>query len=74
MSLLESVNDSRVLERSAIFYFVQVQKLFNEKKGEEGFAPFLLGNKGYPLLSWLMMPHGEGDHNLFEMLYNEKHK
>jgi len=74
VNFLESINDSRVLKRSAIFYFVQFQGLFNEKKGEEGFVLFLLGNKGYPLLFWLMTPHGEGGHNLFEMLYNEKHK
>ncbi len=38
------------------------------------FFPFLLGDKGYPLLSWLMTPTKEGNHNLLEMLYTRKHK
>jgi hypothetical protein len=33
-----------------------------------------LGNKEYPLLSWLMTLHKEGDHNLLEMFYNREHK
>jgi hypothetical protein len=51
VGLSERVNDSRMLERFAIYYFVQFQGLFNENKGEECFVSFLLGNKGYPLLS-----------------------
>jgi len=51
VGLLERVNDFRMLKRSAIYYFVQFQGLFTENKGEEGFAPFLLGNKREPLLS-----------------------
>jgi hypothetical protein len=41
----------------------------------EGFAPYLLGDKGYSLLSWIMTPHKEGQqHSMLELLYNRKHK
>ncbi len=73
MGLLRSVDDSRVLRRFTIYYFAEFQRLFNVNKGQEGFLPFLLGNKGYPLLSWLMTLPKEGNHNLLEMLYNRKH-
>jgi hypothetical protein len=74
VGLPRSVNDSKVLRRCTIYYFADYQGLFNANKGQEGFSPFLLGDKGYPLLSWLMTPPKEGNHNLFEMLYNRKHK
>jgi hypothetical protein len=63
-----------VFRRSTFYYFIQSQGLFSADKGQEGFALFLLGDKRYPILSWLMMSHKEGDHNLLEMLYNRKHK
>ncbi len=74
MGLLRSVNDFRVLRRSTIYYFVKFQRPFNANKGQESFFPFLLGNKGYPLLSWLITLPKEGNHNLLEMLYKRKHK
>jgi hypothetical protein len=72
VGLPRSVNDSKVLRSSTIYYFAQPQGLFNAKR--LGRFPFLLGYKGYPLLSWLMTPTKEGNHNLPEMLYNRKHK
>ncbi len=74
VGLLGSVNDSRVLRSSTICYFAELQWLFNMNKDQEGFFSFLLGNKGYPLLSWLMTLPREGNHNLLEMLYNREHK
>jgi hypothetical protein len=42
---------------------------------QEGFAPYLLGDKGYSLLPWIMTPHKEGQqHFVLELLYNRKHK
>ncbi len=74
MGLPRSFNDSKVLKRSTIYYFVQSQRLFNANEGHEGFSPFMLRDKRYPLLSWLMTLPREGNYNLLEMLYNRKHK
>lgn len=36
---------------------------------------YLLGDKGYPLLTqWLMMQHRKGKHKILESLYNKRHK
>jgi hypothetical protein len=74
MGLPGSVNEFRVVRRSTIYYFVQFQGLFNANKSQEGFFPLMLGDKGYPLLFWLMTLPKEGNHNLLKMLYNRKHK
>lgn len=35
----------------------------------------LLGDKGYPLISWIMTPYKEkGKFSILELLYNMKHK
>ncbi len=39
-----------------------------------GFLPYLLGNKGYPLISWIMTFLKKGQHFVLELLYNMKHK
>jgi hypothetical protein len=37
--------------------------------------PYLLGDKGYPHISWIMMLFKKyGQHNILELLYNIKHK
>jgi hypothetical protein len=39
----------------------------------DGFLPFLLGGSGYPLLSWLMIPHcGHYNPIVLKSLYNRK--
>jgi hypothetical protein len=49
--------------------------LSDPKKGVDGFPPYLLGDKGYPLINWIMMPFKEeGQHSILELLYNRKHK
>jgi hypothetical protein len=31
-----------------------------EKGSQDGFGPYLLSDKGYPLPPWIKMPHKEG--------------
>jgi len=45
------------------------------KGGEEGFSLYLLGDKRYLLLLWILTTHKEGQqHSMLEFLYNKKHK
>jgi hypothetical protein len=70
-----STNDSRTLWRSGLYANVQRRRILNDMNGvqHEGFSPYLLGDKGYPLLSWLMVPHKD-DRPLIvlERLYNKR--
>lgn len=49
IAFFENVNDSRVLRKFGLYVNVQQQGLFNVDKGRDGFTPYLLGDKGYPL-------------------------
>ena len=52
-----STNDSRVLRRSTLFHKGQTNSLWEGNPSFSGFSPSLLGDLGYPLLLWLMVPH-----------------
>jgi hypothetical protein len=45
-------------------------------RSQNGIPPYLLGNKGHPLLPWLMTPHKENGevHLVLQLLYIHKHK
>jgi hypothetical protein len=73
VGFFKSVNDSRVLRKFGLYVNVQ-QELFSAYKGQDGFTPYLLGDKGYPLLSWLITSHKDGETNILEMFYNKKHR
>lgn len=47
---------------------------FYVERGQEIIEPYLLKNKGYPILSWLMTLPNDGKKNILEILYNNKHK
>ena len=39
----------------------------------QGFSPYLLGDSGYPLLLWLLVPHrGQGNLPVAQSLFNRK--
>jgi hypothetical protein len=60
------VNDSKVLHTFALDKNVQYNGLFEINKGfQQGFPLYLLGDKVYPLISWIMKPFKEEGHKQF---------
>jgi hypothetical protein len=61
VGLPSSVGDSRVICRFGLYKKVQYNRLFEiDKVSQNEFVVFcLLGDKGYPLISWIMMPYNE---------------
>jgi hypothetical protein len=55
VSLLGSLNDSKVLCTFALYINVQYHGLF-DGRSFDGFFPFLSCNKGYPLIFWITTP------------------
>ncbi len=73
--MLGSVNDSRILHRFTLYQYAQFHGLFDPNKGVDGVFPYLLGDKGYPLICWIMMPFKEeGQHSSLEPLYQKKYQ
>jgi len=67
-----NVNDFKVLKRSTLHKHAQYHGLFEQTKN---LCDFLLGDKGYPLISWIMIPcKKERWHTIVKLLYNRKHK
>lgn len=70
-----SVNNVRVMHKSTLYRHVQYHNLFHPIKGVEGISPYLLGDKGYLLINWIMtLLKKYGHHFILELLYNKKHK
>ena len=68
-----STNDSRMLCRSSLYASAMHNNLFDEQYRVQGFSPYLLGDLGYPLLPWLMVPQRAGGQlSVAEALFNKK--
>ena len=51
------------------------KNLFNPAHAVEGFVPYLIGDKGYPILHWLITPYRDipsGRRSVQETLFNRK--
>jgi hypothetical protein len=70
-----SINDSRILRCSGLYSNVQQRRILYDINGiqHKGFSPYLLGDKGYHLLSRLMVPHKDDRPlSVVERLYNKR--
>lgn len=70
-----STNDARQLRRSMLYQKATTTNLFNPGDSIEGFVPYLVGDKGYPILPWLITPYREmpnGRRSVQETLFNRK--
>lgn len=68
-----STNDSRVLRRSSLFSLAMHGNLFDAQYAVHGYTPYLIGDSGFPLLPWLMIPHkANAQLSVSETLFNKK--
>jgi hypothetical protein len=70
-----STNDSHKLRHSGLYANVQQRRILDDINGvqHEGFSQYLIGDKGYPLLSWFMVPHKDDRPlSVLEKLYNKR--
>lgn len=66
-------NDSRMLRKSTLFYKGQYGTLWDHCLSFQGFSPSLLGDRGYPLLPWLMVLHHQhGALSVADRMFNRR--
>jgi hypothetical protein len=72
-----SVNDQRILRRSGLWHEVMDRGLLSADSGyQDEIPPYVLGDKGYPLLNWIMVPFKDDGQpcSLAETYYNKRHR
>ena len=57
IGMLGSINDSHILQRSTLYQRGYTGMLFDDDASVHRFHLYLIGDLGYPLLPWLMIPH-----------------
>lgn len=68
-----STNDSRMLRRSSLYQLAMTGTLMDPALSMDGFTPYIVGDLGYPLLPWLMVPHRtQGQLSVAETLLNRR--
>jgi hypothetical protein len=72
-----STHDSKVLRRSSLYAQAEEGSLFEAGVNVDGFTPYLLGDAGYLLKQWLLMPYRDGRgradaRSVLEHLYNRR--
>lgn len=74
MGLLGLMNNAQVLQLSSIYRKITWGNFFNELDLHEGIKPYIIGNKGYPLLPWMMVPNKQTRvlHAMLETLFNKR--
>jgi hypothetical protein len=72
VGLFGLMNDVHILCLSSLYMKAVNGNMFHINKGEEEIKPYLIVDKLYPLLPWLMIPHrqyGNIRHIVLEELY-----
>jgi hypothetical protein len=74
VGLLGSMNDARILRLSSLYKKEMNGDMFHIDRGEEEIKLYLIIDKVYPLLPWLMIPHKQSRnirHIVLEALYKK---
>jgi hypothetical protein len=51
------MNDAKVLHLFLVYQKATLGDLFHQQNLHHGIKSYIIGEKGYPLLPWLMVPH-----------------
>jgi len=68
IDLPSRVNDSWIPKSLHFTIKLNIMGFLCREKGQENVEPYLLKNKGYPVLSWLMTLHNDGKKIILEIL------
>lgn len=68
-----STNDSRMLRRSSLYTMATESTILSAQHAVDNFTPYIIGDLGYPLLPWLMVPHRtQAPLSVSESLFNRR--
>jgi hypothetical protein len=72
VGMSRSMNDACILCISSLHHKATRQNLFEMDCGEYNIKLYIIGDKRYHLLPWLMIPHKQGNvqHIILESLFN----